>query len=68
MFFTLSSAIAGVNSIVAGAGVALFLAKATSSGTAIGVGIGATLVLVTVHGLYQERQYSHLLKLESNGS
>jgi hypothetical protein len=68
VFFTLSSAIAGVNSIVAGAGAALFLAKATSSGTAIGVGIGATLVLVTIHGLYQERQYSRLLKLESNGS
>ena len=68
VFFTMSSAIAVVNSIVAGAGVALAATTATlGRAAAIGVGCAAAALLVVAHGLYQERRYrsaSHLFDTE----
>lgn len=63
VFFTLSSAIAAVNSIVAGAGVAIILTAVSTPPASIGVGIGITLILAALHGLYQERRYAQLMRL-----
>lgn len=57
VFFTLSSAIAVVNSMVAGAGVALLVARFAEAGTAVGSGLTVAVVLAVLHGLYQERRY-----------
>lgn len=63
VFFTLSSAIGAVNSIVAGAGVALLLSAVAPTVTAISTGIAGASVLAVLHGLYQERRYARLLRL-----
>jgi hypothetical protein len=63
VFFTLSSAIAVVNSIVAGAGVAVILTALTTPPVSIAIGIVVTVVLATLHGLYQERRYAQLMRL-----
>ncbi|ARC58616.1 hypothetical protein AS850_16120 [Frondihabitans sp. 762G35] len=63
VFFTLSSAIAAVNSIVAGAGVAIILTALTIPPVSIGIGIGVTVVLAALHGVYQERRYAQLMRL-----
>ena len=61
IFFTLSSAIGVVNSIVAGAGVALAL---TQSGgdelVSIGAGMAAAIVLAVLHGAYQFHRYRQM--------
>lgn len=64
VFFTMSSAIAVVNSIVAGAGIALliFLLSSSQAG-AVSAGIGAAIFLVILHGLYQEKRYAQHARL-----
>ena len=64
VFFTMSSAIAVVNSIVAGAGAALAATTANlGEGAAIAVGAAAATVLLLAHGLYQERRYRSVTHL-----
>lgn len=66
VFFTMSSAIGVVNSIVGGAGVAIVCSSAGfGSGGSIVVGgaVGATLAVL--HGLYQESRYAQLSRLTS---
>lgn len=63
VFFTLSSAIGVVNSIVAGAGVAIILTALTTPPVSIGVGVGTTAVLAALHGIDQERRYAQLRRL-----
>ncbi|MCU1407017.1 MAG: hypothetical protein JWQ43_3320 [Glaciihabitans sp.] len=61
VFFTTSSAIAVVNSIVAGSGIALALDVLTFTGTqAVLTGIIAAVVMALTHGLYQIRRYARL--------
>jgi hypothetical protein len=61
VFFTVSSAVGVVNSIVAGAGCAL-LVHAISSvfAAAIASGIATAVLLAVLHGVYQERRYQRL--------
>lgn len=61
VFYTLSSAIGAVNSVVAGAGVALLITAIAPTGPAIGIGIVAAAVFALLHGLYQERRYAQIL-------
>lgn len=64
VFFTMSSAIAVVNSIVAGAGVALAATTADLGQAAtIGVGAAAAVALILAHGLYQEHRYASVTDL-----
>jgi len=64
VFFTMSSAIAVVNSIVAGAGVALLLNHLRAhEETAVGVGILAAAVLAGLHWMYQVRRYAQMRRL-----
>jgi len=59
IFFTTSSAIAVVNSIVAGSGIALALDVSAFTGEqAILTGLVAALVMAVLHGLYQSRRYA----------
>jgi hypothetical protein len=60
VFFTLSSAIGAVNSIVAGIGITAALLLISTTGISITAGVATTLVLITLHGLYQERRYARL--------
>ena len=61
MFFTISSAIGIVNSIVAGAGLAVLVYSLVHHlAVAVAVGIAAAVVLVLAHGIYQERRYGRL--------
>jgi hypothetical protein len=61
VFFTLSSAIAVVNSIVGGAGITLICyAPSNNLGLAVGVGIAVAVVLALCHGIYQEHRYGRL--------
>ena len=63
VFFTMSTAIAVVNSIVAGAGAALLATAARSQATtAIATGALTAALLVVVHGLYQERRYQQMAR------
>ncbi|MEV4622276.1 hypothetical protein AB0J74_26630 [Asanoa sp. NPDC049573] len=58
VFFTISSAIAVINSIVAGSGVSLLVYQPTRSiGIAIGTGAATGAVLIVAHGAYQEHRY-----------
>lgn len=58
VFFTISSAIAIVNSIVAGVGVALLVYVLAHSLTAAIVGgLATAVVLALIHGAYQENRY-----------
>lgn len=60
VFFTLSSAIGAVNSIVAGIGVTAALLPTGATTVSAIAGIAVALALMTVHGLYQERRYAQL--------
>ena len=68
VFFTMSSAIAVVNSIVAGSGIAfacvLLGADESHSVTIAG---GAALLFTVAHGLYQERRYRRVQQVELDG-
>ena len=64
VFFTMSSAIAVVNSIVAGAGVALLLNHLRAhEGTAVGVGMLAATILAGLHWMYQVGRYAQMRRL-----
>ena len=60
VFSTLSSAIGAVNSVVAGAGVVALLVHVTSTPLAVTGGVVAVVVLLVLHGLFQERRYGEL--------
>lgn len=60
VFSTLSSAIGAVNSVVAGAGVVALLVHVTTTALAVTGGVGVVLVLLVLHGLFQERRYAQL--------
>ena len=61
VFFTTATAIAVVNSIVAGAGIAIITVQASDAPTpSILIGVGSALILAVLHGLYQEIRYSSL--------
>jgi hypothetical protein len=61
VFFTISSAIGIINSIVGGVGVALVVYQPTTSvGAAIAAGVATGVVLILAHGIYQERRYGRL--------
>jgi hypothetical protein len=64
VFFTISSAIAIVNSIVAGVGVSLLVyVWSAAFPAAIAVGIGAAVVFAILHGAYQETRYGRQRRL-----
>ncbi len=64
VFFTISSAIAIVNSIVAGVGVALLTyTVAHSLAIAILGGLSAAVILAVLHGIYQEARYARQRRL-----
>ncbi|RFA15547.1 hypothetical protein B7R22_06905 [Subtercola boreus] len=61
VFFTVSSSIGIVNSLLAGAGTALFVYAMTPSyPLAISLGFTAALILAVSHGIYQENRYARL--------
>lgn len=61
VFFTISTAIGIVNSIVAGTGVALLLYAVSTSFTAAVIGgLVVATALALVHGFYQELRYARL--------
>lgn len=58
VFFTISSAIGVVNSVLAGAGCALLAYLVTASfAAALAIGVACAIILVVVHGAYQEMRY-----------
>lgn len=64
VFFTMSSAIAVVNSIVAGAGMALLLHHLRAhEGVSVGVGVLAAALLAVLHWVYQVRRYAQMRRL-----
>jgi len=63
VFSTLSSAIGAVNSVVAGAGVVALLVHVSTTPIAVGGGIVVVLVLLVLHGLFQERRYADLPRI-----
>ncbi|MGO4534786.1 hypothetical protein [Leifsonia sp. 2MCAF36] len=64
VFFTISSAIAIVNSMVAGVGVSLLLYLASHSlPLSIAGGVAAAVVFVLLHGAYQETRYGRQRRL-----
>ncbi|WP_431218811.1 hypothetical protein [Leifsonia xyli] len=65
VFFTMSSAIAIVNSIVAGVGISLLAYRALSAPfpLAIAAGIAAAVVFALIHGAYQESRYGRQRRL-----
>jgi len=61
VFFTTSTAIAIVNSMVAGAGVAIFIVMDTDEpARSIVTGLVTAVLLAVLHGIYQEYRYSGL--------
>jgi hypothetical protein len=61
VLFTTATTIAVVNSMVAGAGVAIVVVQTTSQPTpSILVGLGTAALLAVLHGLYQEYRYTSL--------
>jgi hypothetical protein len=64
MLFTGASVVAAINSMVAGVGVALLVAKVASlaTGAALAVGCAAAVVLFGLHLLYQQRAASLVLR------
>lgn len=61
VFFTTATVIAVVNSMVAGAGVAIIVVQSTSLPTpSILIGLGTAALLAVLHGLYQEYRYAAL--------
>ena len=64
VFFTISSAIAIVNSMVAGVGVSLLLHTAVRSlPVVIAAGVAAAIVFILLHGAYQETRYGRQRRL-----
>jgi len=63
VFFTISSAIGAVNSMVAGAGVALLLDLVVPAGSAIALGVAAAVLIGVVHGIYQQRRYRQMVEV-----
>lgn len=65
VFFTMSSAIAIVNSIVAGVGVSLLVYTVLSAAFAVAIaaGIVAAVVFALLHGAYQETRYGRQRRL-----
>jgi hypothetical protein len=64
VFFTTSSAIAVVNSIVAGSGIALVLDVLAFTGLqAILIALVAAIVMAILHGVYQVRRYRQVAHL-----
>jgi len=64
IFFTTSSAIAVVNSIVAGSGIALALDILAFTGLqAIMTGVIAAFVMAVLHGMYQARRYATMKRM-----
>lgn len=61
VFFTLSSAIAVVNCIVAEAGAALLTASTWAPSGALVAGVVTAVLLAGLHGVYQERRYARVL-------
>lgn len=69
VFFTISSAIAIVNSIVAGVGVALLVFVTTRQlAPAVIAAIATAIALAVLHGIYQERRYSRLRRVLTAGT
>jgi hypothetical protein len=61
VFFTTATAIAIVNSMVAGAGVAIIVVQASEkTNLSILIGLGTAALLAVLHGVYQEFRYSSL--------
>jgi len=66
VFFTISSSIAIVNSIVAGVGIALLVYwPSRNLAIAVVVGVLGALVLIVLHGAYQESRYFRQSRLLS---
>jgi len=64
IFFTTSTAVAVVNSIVAGAGIALALDVLAFTGQqAILTGVVAAAVMSVLHGVYQRHRYTVVKRL-----
>jgi hypothetical protein len=64
IFFTTSSAIAVVNSIVAGSGIALALDVLAFTGLqAILIALIAAIVMAVLHGIYQVRRYATMKRM-----
>ena len=63
VFFTTSTAIAIVNSIVGGAGIAIILVETTGNPTpSILAGVATVVLLAVLHGIYQEIRFAALRK------
>lgn len=61
VFFTTATSIGVVNSMVAGAGVAIIVVQATQQpAQSILIGVGTAVVLAFLHGIYQEYRYASL--------
>lgn len=61
VFFTTATTIAVVNSMVAGAGVAIIVVQATAHpASSILTGLGTAALLAVLHGLYQEYRFAAL--------
>lgn len=69
VFFTMSTAIAVVNSIVAGAGVALlcYFTLAASDTAAISIGVALGALFLAAHAGYQMRRYQKMIKILLGG-
>jgi len=66
VFFTISSAIGAVNSVVAGTGLALLAFLPTRSfALAIAVGVFSAVAIAVAHGAYQELRYARFRRLTS---
>lgn len=64
MLFTMSSEIAAVNSILAGAGMALLMGVlGAGDAWSIAMGIGTAVMLLILHGVYQYRRFVQLRDL-----
>jgi predicted enzyme related to lactoylglutathione lyase len=68
VFFTTATAIATVNSIVAGAGVAIITVQVLDEpAPSIVIGLGTAAFLALLHGLYQEYRYASLRSFLQEG-
>ncbi|MBT2502836.1 hypothetical protein [Curtobacterium sp. ISL-83] len=62
-FFTISTAIGVVNSMVAGAGAAVVVYRFAGTGGAVAVGVAVAVAAVIGHLAFQVRQYERLVRL-----
>ena len=63
VFFTISTSIGIINSMVSGAGLAILLAQMIDSNAAIGIGIVAAVVSVFLHLRFQINRYTVLTEM-----